>query len=152
MRTGRGLIGPLLLLCGAWLLLRTRFDVAEVRGRSMAPALRPGDRLLVARLGRPPRRGEVVLAPDPRDASRELIKRVADVGPGGVTLRGDNQAASTDGRTFGFVGADRVRWRVVGRYWPLDRVGAVPPAGDIDWLDEGGEPACAVPEALIAGD
>ena len=42
----------------------------------MAPSLLPGDRLLVVRLRRPPRTGEVVLAPDPRVLPRELIKRV----------------------------------------------------------------------------
>lgn len=146
MRSGRGLIGPLLLLFATWLLLRDRLDVVEVRGRSMAPTLLPGDRLLLARLVRPPRTGEVVVAPDPRDTERELVKRVAQVDEFGVTLRGDNPALSTDARTFGTLPTDGVRWRAVWRYWPKERLGAIPPAPPP--ADDGGESACALPDAL----
>lgn len=142
----RGLTWPLLGLAGM-LAARRWLDVVEVRGRSMAPALLPGDRLLVLRA--PPRRRDVVLAPDPRTPSRELIKRVAAVDRIGVHLRGDNLEASTDARAFGPVPHDDVRWRAVLRYWPIDRVGPIAPAvGD----DDGGEPASAFPEALVAGD
>jgi nickel-type superoxide dismutase maturation protease len=103
--------------------LRRMADVVEVRGRSMAPALRPGDRLVAVRLRRPPRVGEIVLATDPRDPRRELIKRVSGVGRSGVRLRGDNPAASTDARTFGAVPTGAIEWRVVGRYWPPGRIG-----------------------------
>jgi nickel-type superoxide dismutase maturation protease len=118
--------GPLLaaaVLLGIACLARRSFDVVEVRGRSMAPTLLPGDRLLVARVTMP-RRGEVVLAADPRDGRRELIKRVAAIGPGGVELRGDDGGASTDGRTFGRVPVEAVRWRAVLRYWPPGRATA----------------------------
>ena len=125
-------------------------DVVEVRGRSMAPTLLPGDRLLVGRLAARP--GDVVLAADPRDPERELIKRVAAVGPRGVELRGDNPAFSTDARTFGAVPPDSVRWRALLRYGPRARIGRLPPAPPaLERLDEGGEPACAVPEALVVG-
>jgi nickel-type superoxide dismutase maturation protease len=127
---------------------RRSLDVVEVRGRSMAPTLLPGDRLLVVRMHRAPRAGEVVLAPDPRDPRRELVKRVAGVGSGGVELRGDNVAASTDAR----IAPDRVRWRAVLRYWPPNR--ATTRLGRpraLEPVDEGGEAACAVPEALVAG-
>ena len=151
MRMGRGLIGPLLGLFGAWLLLRDRLDLVEVRGRSMAPALLPGDRLLLARLARPPRVGEVVVAPDPRQPQRELIKRVAEADRESVTLRGDNPASSTDARTFGAVPVVSVRWRVVLRYWPLGRTGRIPAAVALELAEEGGEAACAFPESLVAG-
>jgi nickel-type superoxide dismutase maturation protease len=124
-------------------------DVIEVRGRSMAPALVPGDRLLVVRLHRSPRPGEVVLAQDPREPRRELVKRVAAVDQEGIELRGDNAAASTDAR----VPPSAVRWRAVLRYAPVARATARldrrPPV--LEASEEGGEPACAVPEALIAG-
>ena len=122
----RGLARPLLLalLAAALLALSRRLDVVEVRGRSMAPTLLPGDRLLVARLS--VRVGDVVLAFDPRRPDRELIKRVAAIDDLGVTLRGDRLAASTDARTFGAIPPDRVTWRAVARYWPLDRIGLVP--------------------------
>ena len=55
-------------------------------------------------------------------------KRVARIDPSGVHLRGDNPAASTDARAFGPVPAASVKWRAVLRYWPLDRIGPIPPA------------------------
>ena len=124
----RGLIWPLALLLGA-MAARRWTDVVEVRGRSMLPTLRPGDRLLVARIGRP-RPADVVLATDPRDQRREMIKRVAGIDASGVHLRGDNPAASTDARAFGAVSAARIQWRAVLRYWPPDRIGPIPSAPD----------------------
>jgi len=108
----------------ALLLVRRHLDVVEVRGRSMAPTLDPGDRMLVLRLG--PRTGDIVLARDPRDPRRELIKRVTLIDRFGVLLRGDNPASSTDARAFGAVAREAVVWRAVLRYWPPDRVGRVP--------------------------
>lgn len=98
-------------------------DVVEVEGTSMAPALLPGDRLLVESLTyrlRSPRVGDIVLAADPRAPSRELVKRVATVGST-VELRGDAPDASTDSRTFGAVPVASVRWRVAARYRPPRR-------------------------------
>ncbi|MGZ8564245.1 MAG: nickel-type superoxide dismutase maturation protease, partial [Candidatus Limnocylindria bacterium] len=133
---------------------RRALDVVEVRGRSMTPALLPGDRLLVVRLAA--RVGDVVLAADPRRPSRELIKRVARVDVSGIHLLGDNPAASTDARAFGALPAAAVEWRALLRYWPPARAGRIPaprmgtePA--LAPIEEGGEPACAFPEALIAG-
>jgi nickel-type superoxide dismutase maturation protease len=146
-----GSLFGLLLAAAALLVARGRLDVVEVRGRSMAPTLLPGDRLLIARL--PARVGDVVLAHDPREPRRELIKRVTAIGPEGVVLRGDNTSASTDARTFGAVPAEAAAWRVIGRYWPADRIGPVPAAPALQpVVDEGGEPACTFPDALIAGD
>ena len=142
----KGLTWPLLGLIGL-LAARRWLDVVEVRGRSMAPALLPGDRLLVVRA--PPRTGDVVLAPDPRAPSRELIKRVAAVDRIGVHLRGDNQAASTDARAFGAVRPADVRWRAVLRYWPAGRFG---PIARPHLEDEGGEAGRAFSEAQVAGD
>lgn len=148
MRRMRDLAWPLIALL-AVLAARRWLDVVEVRGRSMSPTLLPDDRLLVVRAR--PRLGDIVLAGDPRDQRRELIKRVGLIGPCGVHLHGDNPAASTDARSFGALPAPAVAWRVVGRYWPLARAGMVPAPPRIALIDEGGEPACTVPEALIAG-
>jgi nickel-type superoxide dismutase maturation protease len=121
MRRWRGLV-VLLLACGALLLIaRRQLDVVEVRGRSMVPTLVPGDRLLVARLRRPPIVGEIVLACDPRQPRRELIKRVAGVSDGMAVLRGDNPHESTDARSFGPLPTTSIRWRALLRYWPLLR-------------------------------
>ena len=113
----------------------------------MLPTLQPGDRLLVLRAsGRP---GDVVVTHDPRGPGRELIKRVSAADPSGVTLRGDNAAASTDARVFGAIPADAVQWRVIGRYWPPGRAGRLP----VRMIrDEGGEAAGTFPSALTAGD
>ena len=145
MRTG-ALLGALLGFL-ALAFLRRHTDVVEVRGRSMAPALLPGDRLIVARLA--PRAGDVVLAADPRTPQRELIKRAVSADERGVVLRGDNAAASTDARAFGALPASAVSWRVVLRYWPVGRIGPIGPPPRS--FDEGGEAACAFPETLIAG-
>jgi nickel-type superoxide dismutase maturation protease len=106
------------------------FDLVEVRGGSMAPALLPGDRLLVERLTyrrRGPRPGEIVLAHDPRQPSRELVKRIGlvDASSGSAELVGDAQEASTDSRAFGPVELADLRWRVAVRCWPPGRIGLV---------------------------
>lgn len=142
----RGATWPLLTFL-AILLARRYVDVVEVRGRSMVPALRPGDRLVVVRARA--RIGDVVVAPDPRDLERELIKRVIAADASGVTLRGDNAAASTDARVFGTIPANAVQWRAVVRYWPPNRAGRLPSRMI---MDEGGEAACTFSSALIAGD
>ena len=144
----RGALTWIGLAIAAAAAARRWLDVVEVRGRSMAPTLLPGDRILVVRMHRAPRVGEVVLAPDPREPRRELVKRVAGVAASGIELRGDNVAASSDAR----VARDRIRWRAVLRYWPPNR--ATTRLGRpraLESVDEGGEAACAVPEALVAG-
>ncbi|MEO6059092.1 MAG: S26 family signal peptidase [Candidatus Limnocylindria bacterium] len=103
-------------------------DVVEVRGSSMAPSLLPGDRLLVECRSfslRAPRAGEVVLAADPRERGRELIKRVFAVSDAGdaADLRGDAPDESTDSREFGALPLSAIRWRAALRYWPPQRAG-----------------------------
>jgi len=151
MRRMRGLVWPLIAWLGLVLLARRHIDVVEVRGRSMAPALLPGDRLLVVAPARP-RVGDIVLVADPREPGRELVKRVASIDSCGVTLRGDNPAFSTDARAFGRIPVGGFAWRAVLRYWPLGRIGPLAAPPPLALVDEGGEPACAFPDALIAGD
>jgi hypothetical protein len=64
------------------------------------------------------------VAVDPRQPTRELVKRVASVdrAAGTVVLAGDAPDASTDSRTFGAVQLSDVRWRALVRYWPPGRV------------------------------
>jgi nickel-type superoxide dismutase maturation protease len=94
----------------------------EVTGDSMAPALEAGDRLLILRRGRT-RIGDVVAVADPRLPSRILVKRVKDRGPAGLTVLGDNPAASTDSRVLGPVARESVRGRAFYRYFPDSRRG-----------------------------
>jgi len=96
----------------AWWVL----DRVEVVGASMSPTYEEGDRLLLVRRYRALRPGDLVALRDPRDASRTLVKRVVDVDGDGVTVRGDNGAASTDSRAFGAVPARAVTHLVAKRY------------------------------------
>ena len=91
------------------------------------PTLLPGDRVLVWRgVGpvRPPIRvGDLVAVVDPRDPGRLMVKRVAGRHGPEFLVRGDNEAASTDSRHFGPVGAAGIRGRVIYRYLPEERRG-----------------------------
>ena len=96
-----------------------RVAVAE---RSMEPALRPGDWLLVRRglrAGRPPRirPGQVVIARHPGRPDLLLVKRVARQAPGGWWLESDNPGAgAVDSRAFGVVPPELIEGRVLARY------------------------------------
>jgi nickel-type superoxide dismutase maturation protease len=108
----------------------------EVVGHSMAPALRPGDRLLVLApaLFRPgwPAPGTVVAVRDPRDPDRILVKRVTVLhrAEGTLEIEGDAAEASTDSRTFGPVPRSSLIGRAVYRYAPTARIGAGPWPGE----------------------
>jgi nickel-type superoxide dismutase maturation protease len=103
-----------------------RVAVAE---RSMEPALRPGDWLLVRRglrAGRPPRirPGQVVIARHPGQPDLLLVKRVARPQSPGWWLESDNPGAgAVDSRAFGVVPAGLIEGRVLLRYWPPRRGG-----------------------------
>jgi nickel-type superoxide dismutase maturation protease len=104
----------------------------EVAGASMAPALLPGDRLVVVRWPRPmapwPTPGEIVAVRDPRRPARVLVKRVGSVDRqrGTVEVLGDDPSASTDSRDFGPVPRSLVVGTAVYRYAPPGRVSRGP--------------------------
>jgi signal peptidase I len=95
----------------------------------MTPTLEPGDWLLVdpdAFKDDLPVRGDLVLAPDPREGSRLLVKRVVDVDDRGrLTVAGDNAAESSDSRAFGAIDQSALDGRPWFRYWPLRRWGRI---------------------------
>lgn len=111
-----------LLAVTAW----CRLQRAEVHGTSMVPALIPGDRLVVWKGTARMRAGNIVAATDPRQPERQVLKRVAAVGPEGVTLLGDNPDASTDSRELGPFPLACIRGRAVYRYYPPQRAGRLP--------------------------
>jgi nickel-type superoxide dismutase maturation protease len=83
-----------------------------VEGDSMSPTLNSGDTVLVD-----PKAdinvGDIVLADHPYKSSVAILKRVAEISADGrISLAGDNQAESTDSRTFGPVSIKSVIGRV----------------------------------------
>jgi Signal peptidase, peptidase S26 len=116
---------------GVW-----RVAVAE---ESMAPALAPGDWLLLDPTTRRwPCRGSVVVFREP-DSGILAIKRVAagsadrvripagilHLGPDEAWLLGDNAAVSIDSRRYGPVALEALVGRVWFRYGPTRRVGPI---------------------------
>jgi signal peptidase I len=103
------------------------FDVFRVEGRSMEPALRAGNILLVNRaayglrnplaggyifLWASPRRDEILVYEDPRDGEFKT-KRCAWVSDAGVYLRGDNSDESVDSRIYGCLPVERIAGKVI---------------------------------------
>jgi phage repressor protein C with HTH and peptisase S24 domain len=86
-----------------------------VHGPSMAPALRHGDALLVRRGARSVRGGDVVVARFRARPDLVVVKRAVRAMDDGWWVRGANDLATDDSRTYGV--AD-VLGRVVLRYWP----------------------------------
>jgi nickel-type superoxide dismutase maturation protease len=135
-KTRAGLLGWAFRLPGLCPLLA--FLTARrvlVRGWSMYPALRPGERVLFDRMAyalSPPRPGDIVLASHPARPGVRLLKRVT-AGPGdsfspdGVlgedeyALLGDAPDFSTDSRQLGPVRRDDIHARAWIVSWPPER-------------------------------
>lgn len=100
-----------------------RLMAVAVAGESMAPALRPGDWLLVRR-GTRVAEGDVVVARHPGRAEQLIVKRATRRTDGGWWLESDNQGASgrQDSWDFDAVPENLIVGRVVARYWPLSRL------------------------------
>jgi type IV secretory pathway protease TraF len=69
----------------------------------------------------------VVVARDPGDRTRVLVKRVAAVLGDELVLRGDNPSASTDSRRFGPVPRRAVVGTAVRCYAPPAHAGPIRP-------------------------
>jgi phage repressor protein C with HTH and peptisase S24 domain len=91
--------------------MRFPLSLYRVSGRSMTPTFQPGDVVLGLRWFRP-RLGMVVIAHGPEQI---LIKRIARLDAGSVWLEGDNQAISTDSRSFGALSRGQLEARVMVR-------------------------------------
>ena len=118
---------------------------STILGDSMSPGLRAGDRVVVdlwSYRHRFPRIGEVVLFDGPLPERPPMVKRVQRIPEAAsrfhagrwttaaaqadrIWVRGDNAENSRDSRDFGAVPRSALRGRVVFRFWPLRRAGAV---------------------------
>ena len=91
-----------------------RIGTVLVDGPSMVPALRPGDRLVVAR-GAAVRPGDLVVARFRDRPSLLVVKRAVRPVDGGWELASDNPFVPA------MPGVADVEARVVLRYWPVRR-------------------------------
>jgi nickel-type superoxide dismutase maturation protease len=86
-----------------------------VEGNSMAPTLLDGQAVLIdprARIGA----GDIVLARHPYKQSVKILKRIDRINTdGSCELAGDNEAESTDSRTFGPISSKDILGKVVCR-------------------------------------
>ncbi|EDY44256.2 signal peptidase [Streptomyces sp. SPB074] len=96
---------------------RIPLGVAEVRGPSMLPTLRHGDRLLV-RYGARVRPGDVVVLRHPFQQDLLIVKRAAERRGAGWWVLADNPWAGGDSNDYGVVPRELVLGRVLGRYRP----------------------------------
>ena len=91
-----------------------RIGTVEVRGPSMVPTLRSGDRLLVLRTRRI-RPGDVVVARFRQGYEGLVVKRAVTEQDRGWLLASDNPFGGSAG------GVGDVEAKVLLRYWPLPR-------------------------------
>jgi nickel-type superoxide dismutase maturation protease len=94
------------------------FDLTpvRVRGDSMLPTLRNGDRLAVRRpKAGEPKLGQLVVV---NESGKQMVKRVSKLLAAGIEVAGDNPSASRDSRHFGPVLRDDIEGVVAFRYWP----------------------------------
>jgi signal peptidase I len=99
-----------------WWLFRHRYAVITVRGESMSPTYRHGDRLLIRRTSTV-RSGDCVVYSDKTAGRRDtlVVKRAVEVSGRQMLVLGDNPGRSYDSRHFGRIDVDRVRGVVLRR-------------------------------------
>jgi hypothetical protein len=138
-RSPRSLRQGLPKLSEAWQKVSHGTWRVAVEEESMAPALAPGDWLLLDPTSRRwPRRGSIVVFREP-DSGILAIKRVAarpgdrvrisagllHLMPDDAWLLGDNAAVSLDSRRYGPVPLDALVGRAWFRYGPMSRIGPI---------------------------
>ena len=94
------------LLHSLFLLITGHRKLLRVSGESMLPTLHQGD-IVIYRADKTSnldiRKGLILIIRSPLDPSILIIKRLHQSNPLGLDIRGDNEHASNDSRTFGLV-------------------------------------------------
>jgi phage repressor protein C with HTH and peptisase S24 domain len=125
MRRRGPVLGAALFVAGLTLITgRRRFARVAVSGHSMEPGLRDGDWLLVDRKKHEFVTSDVVVARDPRNADRLIVKRVAEVGADLRLLLSSDHPAHFD-EIIGPVEPVDVLGRATLRYWPPSRLALI---------------------------
>ena len=115
------LLGAALLFLGLRLIGGHRVTRVAVSGHSMEPGLRDGDWLIVDRRAGVAV-GDIVVALDPRENGRVIIKRVKAVGTDSeLVLASDHPGHA--GEEIGPVSPSAVLGKALLRYWPARRFG-----------------------------
>lgn len=123
MRRLGPLLGAAFLIVGFVYLGRRRYARIAVSGHSMEPALRDGDWLLIDR-GARAGVGDVVVARDPREPARVIIKRVTQETPDSRLVLASDHLGHAD-ETIGSISSGDVLGRAVLRYWPPPNIGSI---------------------------
>lgn len=97
-----------------WLEKITGLQRMEVEGNSMAPALYPGDCVLIQKSFNF-QTGDIVVFNHPLK-NKKIIKRITKMKENQVFVQGDNTAESTDSRSFGWIGQEKILGKVWKKY------------------------------------
>ena len=109
-------------------LIRSWRARVAVEGHSMEPTLRDGDWLLVdphAYRHALPRAGDLVVAADPRQPGRLIVKRVERIEADGLLALAGDHPAHSEAAGLPAVAASALRGRPWFRYWPMRRFGRI---------------------------
>lgn len=87
----------------------------------------PGDKLKISKEGIVELNGELYseIYLNPNSGELEGNYMELTVPQGSVFLMGDNRARSKDSREFGCIPMDRINGYVIGRVWPLTKIGKI---------------------------
>lgn len=110
-------------LAGVLVCLRFRFKIFEVYGDSMEPTLLRGEKLVgISHLRL--RTGDIVVFEGGIGVNK-LIKRIKLIEGNKVIVEGDNRIHSTDSRQFGPIDKSQIKFKIIYRYFPLERSGFI---------------------------